>query len=198
MLAHISTVDTANDLERVRQALGEDTISYIGFSYGSELGATYATLFPKHIRAMVLDGAIDPDLDGVETAHAQAIGAEHALDSFLADCSSHRTCAFHNNGNAEGAYDTLMSELDANPLPPPEKGRPEVGQGVALNAVIQALYSSDLWPSLAEALERRAARRRRRPARVQRLVPRARRQRHVEQHDRGVHRDQLPRRSGAD
>ena len=152
MLAHISTVDTANDLERIRQALGEDTITYFGFSYGSELGATYATLFGKHIRAMVLDGAIDPDLDGVETAHAQAVGAEHALDSFLADCSSHRTCAFNNNGNAEGAFDTLMAKLDSNPLPPPEKGRPEVGQGVALNAVIQALYSQDLWPSLAEAL----------------------------------------------
>ncbi len=152
MLAHISTVDTANDLERIRQALGEDTITYFGFSYGSELGATYATLFGKHIRAMVLDGAIDPDLDGVETAHAQAVGAEHALDSFLADCSSHRTCAFNNNGNAEGAFDTLMAKLDSNPLPPPEKGRPEVGQGVALNAVIQALYSVDLWPSLAEAL----------------------------------------------
>ena len=68
MLGHISTVDTTNDLERIRDALGEDTISYMGFSYGSELGATYATLFPKHIRAMVLDGAIDPDLDGVETA----------------------------------------------------------------------------------------------------------------------------------
>ena len=115
MLAHISTVDTANDLERIRQALGEDTITYFGFSYGSELGATYATLFPKHIRAMVLDGAIDPDLDGVETAHAQAVGAEHALDSFLADCSSHRTCAFNNNGNAEGAFDALDGEARLEP-----------------------------------------------------------------------------------
>src|SRR6185369_11783801 len=114
MLAHISTVDTANDLDRIREALGEDTITYFGFSYGSELGATYATLFPKHIRAMVLDG--------VETAHAQAVGAEHALDSFLADCSAHRTCAFNNNGNAEGAFDALMAKLDSNPLPPPEKG----------------------------------------------------------------------------
>ncbi len=71
MLAHISTVDTTRDMDRVRQALGEETISYMGFSYGSELGAIYATLFPKHIRAMVLDGAIDPDLDGIET-HASA------------------------------------------------------------------------------------------------------------------------------
>jgi pimeloyl-ACP methyl ester carboxylesterase len=152
MLSHISTVDTANDLDRIRQALGEETITYFGFSYGSELGATYATLFPKHIRAMVLDGAIDPDLDGVQTAHAQAVGAEHALDTFLADCSSHRTCAFNNNGNAEGAFDALMAKLDSNPLPPPAEGRPEVGPGVALNAVIQALYSVDLWPSLANAL----------------------------------------------
>jgi pimeloyl-ACP methyl ester carboxylesterase len=153
LLGQISTVDTANDLERIRIALGEDTISYMGFSYGSELGATYATLFPESIRAMVLDGAIDPDLDTTETARAQAIGAEHALDSFLADCSSHRTCAFHNDGDAEGAYDALIASLDSDPLPPPERGRIEVGQGVALNAVIQALYSTDFWPVLAEALD---------------------------------------------
>jgi pimeloyl-ACP methyl ester carboxylesterase len=153
MLGHISTVDTTRDLDRIREALGEDTISYMGFSYGSELGATYATLFPTHIRAMVLDGAIDPDLDGVETARAQAIGAEHALDTFLADCSAHRTCAFNNNGDAGGAFDELMAKLDSDPLPPPDRGRPEVGQGVAINAVIQALYTTDLWPALADALD---------------------------------------------
>ena len=102
---------------------------------------------------MVLDGAIDPDLDGVETARAQAIGAEHALDTFLADCSAHRTCAFNNNGDAEGAFDELMAKLDSDPLPPPDRGRPEVGQGVAINAVIQALYTTDLWPALADALD---------------------------------------------
>ena len=153
MLAHISTVDTANDLERIRQALGEDTITYFGLLVRQRARRDLRdAASAKHIRAMVLDGAIDPDLDGVETARAQAIGAEHALDSFLADCSSHRTCAFNNNGNAEGAFDALMAKLDSNPLPPPEQGRPEVGQGVAINAVIQALYSQDLWPSLAEAL----------------------------------------------
>ena len=153
MLAHISTVDTTRDMDRVRAALGEDTISYMGLSYGSELGATYATMFPTHIRAMVLDGAIDPELDGIQTARAQAIGAEHALDTFLADCSAHRTCAFNNNGDAEGAFDRLMADLDAHPLPPPDKGRPEVGQGIAINGVIAALYSTDLWPSLADALD---------------------------------------------
>ncbi len=152
MLSHISTVDTARDMEAIRDALGEDAISFMGFSYGSELGATYATLFPTHIRAMVLDGAIDPDLDGVETARAQAIGTEKALDAFLSDCSAHRSCAFNNRGDAEGAFDSLMADLDAHPLPPPEEGRPEVGQGVALNAVIAALYSHDFWPTLAEAL----------------------------------------------
>ncbi|HMK11362.1 MAG TPA: alpha/beta hydrolase, partial [Acidimicrobiales bacterium] len=83
----------------------------------------------------------------------QAIGAEHALDTFLADCSSHRTCAFNNDGDAEGAFDRLMADLDSHPLPPPDKGRPEVGQGIAINGVIAALYSTDLWPSLADALD---------------------------------------------
>ena len=83
---------------------------------------TYATLFGKHIRAMVLDGAIDPDLDGVETAHAQAVGADKHDDAFLADCSSHRTCVRY--GNAERLSNTLMAKLDLNPLPPPEKGWP--------------------------------------------------------------------------
>ena len=193
MLGHISTVDTTRDLDRIRDALGEDTISYMGFSYGSELGATYATLFPTHIRAMVLDGAIDPDLDGVETARAQAIGAEHALDTFLADCSGHRTCAFNNNGDAEGAFDELMARLDTDPLPPPDRGRPEVGQGVAINAVIQALYTTDLWPALADALDQAQHGDGDGLLRAERHVPRAGRRRHLDELDRGVHRHQLPR-----
>ncbi len=197
MLAHISTMDTTRDMDRVREALGEQTISYMGFSYGSELGAIYATLFPEHIRAMVLDGAIDPDLDGIETARAQAIGAEHALDAFLADCSAHRTCSFNNRGDAEGAFDTLMAQLDTDPLPPPDEGQ---ARGRSRSR-LQWRHRRPLQPGpLAVARgrpERRTARERRRSARAQRLVSRAKRQRHVQQHDRGVHRDQLPRRSCA-
>jgi pimeloyl-ACP methyl ester carboxylesterase len=169
MLAHISTVDTANDLERIRQALGEDTITYFGFSYGSELGATYATLFGKHIRAMVLDGAIDPDLDGVETAHAGG-RAERArlVPRRLLFPSRVRV---QQQRERRGAFDTLMAKLDSNPLPPPE-GSARGQAGVALNAVIRRC-TAVTWPSLAEALNATHARRRRRAARAQRLVPRA-------------------------
>lgn len=154
LLAHISTVDTAGDMERIRVALGDERMTYFGFSYGSELGATYATLHPDRVRAMVLDGAISPDTDTVGTIRLQAKGAEVALDDFLADCSRRTSCAFHNGGDAAGAYDRLMAALDARPIAASEApaSRPLVGQGVAAIAVTQALYSTDYWPNLAQAL----------------------------------------------
>jgi pimeloyl-ACP methyl ester carboxylesterase len=68
ILPYISTQDTAKDMDEIRKALGEDKISYFGFSYGSQLGATYATMFPTHVRAMVIDGAADPNAGYVESS----------------------------------------------------------------------------------------------------------------------------------
>jgi pimeloyl-ACP methyl ester carboxylesterase len=138
-------------MDSIRRALGEDQISYFGFSYGSELGATWATLFPETVRAAVLDGAADPTATLTEGGVQQAAGFEQAIETFLAECSGDPTCAFHNDGDAEGAFDALMQELDEAPIPS-ETGRPEITHGVALQAVAQAMYSKSFWDRLAEAL----------------------------------------------
>ena len=104
-------------MDVIRRAVGEDKISYFGFSYGSELGATWATLFPDTVRAMVIDGAADPDADPVQSNLQQLRGFEGALDTFLAQCSEDEGCAFNNRGDAAGAFDTLMAQLDTTPIP---------------------------------------------------------------------------------
>lgn len=153
VLAHISTSDTARDMDLIRQALGEPEISYFGFSYGSELGATYASLFPEHVRAMVLDGALDPSVPSEELSLQQARGNELALGRFLAWCAEDGDCTFKGSGDPGAAFDALMDSLDARPIRAARaSGRPLVGQGVAYLAVVQALYLEQLWPTLAEAL----------------------------------------------
>lgn len=150
-LQHVGTNDAARDMDAIRAALGESTISYLGFSYGSELGATWATLFPGTVRAAVLDGAVDPTADAVESQVQQSKGFEDSLDAFLAQCSANTGCAFHNGGDAEGAFDRLMKNLDAKPVPG-ETGRPAVSVGVAIAGVAEALYTDARWPQLASSL----------------------------------------------
>ena len=75
-------------MDAIRAALGEAKISYFGFSYGSELGATWATLFPTTVRAAVLDGAVDPTADATESGVEQSKGFEDSLTTFLAACSA--------------------------------------------------------------------------------------------------------------
>lgn len=156
ILAHVGTNDAARDLDRIRAALGEERISYFGFSYGSELGAVWLTLFPDTVRAAVLDGAVDPTADSAESSRQQAAGFERSLEEFFAWCaSSDDSCPFRGGARdadeVGAAFDALMTELDATPAPTLE-GRPPVDHGVALNAVATALYSSSYWRELGVAL----------------------------------------------
>jgi len=134
------TNNSARDMDVLRRALGEETISYFGFSYGSELGATWATLFPDTVRAAVLDGAADPNADSLESSLQQLEGFEASLSTFLKQCSSDPTCEFHNDGNAEAAFDDLMASLDASPAPT-SNDRPPANLAVAINGVNEAMYS---------------------------------------------------------
>jgi pimeloyl-ACP methyl ester carboxylesterase len=151
VLPFISTQESARDMDMIRRALNVDKISYFGFSYGSELGATYATLFPTKVRAMVIDGAVDPTASYTEGALQQNIGFEGALEAFLADCVANTKCPFNHGDDTGKAFDDLMVKLDANPLPS-ANGRPAVNQGIAYFGVATALYTERLWPSLATAL----------------------------------------------
>ena len=152
LLPYVGTNNVARDMDMIRRSLGEDEISYFGFSYGSELGSVWATMFPETVRAAVLDGAADPEADRLEGTVKQLKGFEQSISTFLARCSDDRSCAFHNDGDAEGAFDELMARLDENPIPT-SSGRPDLTRGMALTSVAQAMYSSSRWDTLATALD---------------------------------------------
>ena len=144
---YVGTNNSARDIDALRQALGEDEISYFGFSYGSELGATWATLFPDTVRAAVLDGAADPNADALEGSLQQMAGFQASLETFLSRCSADSDCEFHNDGDAETAFvDLLAAPAEVEP------DRPPVNRDVALVATIQAMYSESFWPALERAL----------------------------------------------
>ena len=151
IIQHVGTNNSARDIDTIRRALGEDQISYFGFSYGSELGATWATLFPTTVRAAVLDGASDPEADYLEGLLQQNAGFEASLETFLARCSENDECAFHNSGDAESAFDALLAQLDETPIVG-ENGRPPVNRDVATVATQQAMYSESYWPALEQSL----------------------------------------------
>ena len=151
ILPYISTRASAQDINSLRLALGEEKVSFFGFSYGSELGTTWATLFPETVRAIVVDGAVDPNASSIQEGMNQAKGFEGQLATFLKQCSERTTCEFHNNGDAEAAFDKLVLDIDAKPLEV-SKDRTPVTQGVLFTAVAQAMYSDYYWPQLSEAL----------------------------------------------
>jgi len=152
LLGHVSTAETVRDLEALREYLGDEQISYVGYSYGTLLGARYADRYPERVRAFILDGAVDPSLGFAEAIVEQAAGFELALDNFLEDCAADSGCAFHSGGDPFTAFDALMAGIDVMPLPTAdpqvllEPSDAEVG-------VIGSLYSPGVWPDLAEALD---------------------------------------------
>lgn len=138
-LPYLSSQSTARDMDRIRRAVGDKKLTYIGYSYGTYIGTLYAKMFPTKVRALVLDGAVDPNLSGVQLGIDQAVGFERALDAFLAQCSANRRCPFYNAGDAAGAFDRLVAQVDAQPLPA-DDGR-VLGGGEFDIGVAQALYT---------------------------------------------------------
>ncbi|HEY6013166.1 MAG TPA: alpha/beta hydrolase, partial [Candidatus Limnocylindrales bacterium] len=153
LLPYLSTDAVARDLDAIRQAVGDKQLTYLGFSYGTLIGSTYAELFPDHIRAMALDGAVDPALDLEQLRAGQAKGFEGALSSFLKDCAARTACAFHQDGRSVAAFNALMASIDTKPLHAVRlRDRRLVGPGIAWYSVLAALYSKDAWPTLAASL----------------------------------------------
>lgn len=116
LIRHVATVDTVQDLDRIRAAVHDKKLTYLGLSYGSYIGALYAQRYPARVRALVLDGAIDPALSIEEVSIEQSRGFERSLDAFLADCAEDSTCAFHHDGKPRRAFDALRAKIDRRPL----------------------------------------------------------------------------------
>ncbi len=152
-LAYLSTDAVARDLDLLRSAVGDDELTYLGFSYGTLIGSRYAELFPDRIRALALDGAIDPSIDLETLRTDQAKAFEGALSRFLDDCSSRATCPFYEGGESAEAFDALMAAIDRKPIRALRLSDPRlIGPGLAWSAVLAALYSESFWPILATAL----------------------------------------------
>jgi pimeloyl-ACP methyl ester carboxylesterase len=148
LLARLGSRDVARDMDLLREALGEEQLTYLGYSYGTRIGTAYAALFPDRVRAMVLDGAVDPDRSPAEAQVAQAQGFQRAFDAVAAWCAGPE-CPLR-PGSADADLQALLAPLEAAPVP--AGGGRELGRGDATVAVLQALYSNDLWPPLRRGL----------------------------------------------
>lgn len=147
LLRHVGTEEAARDLEQLRIALGDDRLTFLGLSYGSLLGATYADRFPTRVRAMVLDGAIDPARPLTQLSADQARGLQDQLDGFLAWCD--RGCAWRTGGRSAAAFDALAQRLRAAALP---SGPAQAGVAELYRAALSRMSSPSRWPSFAAAL----------------------------------------------
>jgi pimeloyl-ACP methyl ester carboxylesterase len=156
ILPYVSTANVARDMDRLREAVGDNRLNYLGFSYGTQLGATYASLFPHRYRALVLDGAVDPDQymnRPVEGLFEQSAGFERAFGRFFQACAADQeACLGFGGEDPWGAYDELVERLDENPQPAsPTDPRLVDGDDARAGAVV-AIYAKQNWPFLAAAL----------------------------------------------
>ena len=149
---HVSTNEAARDMDVLRAALREDTLSYLGFSYGTRLGATYAELFPERVGKFVLDGATDPALTLRESTLSQAGGFQVALEAYLQNCVDGGDC-FIGDTVQEGLdrISSLLDEIDDQPLPT-EDDR-DLAIGNAFYGLVLPLYSEQNWPALDQGLQ---------------------------------------------
>jgi pimeloyl-ACP methyl ester carboxylesterase len=147
-LGLFSTEQAARDMDAIRAALGEEKLNYLGFSYGTLLGAVYANLFPQRIRAMVLDGAVDPQQGPIEGSEGQAKGFERAFTNFTNWCRQNsRSCPI-----APDARKAVTDAIDTARRAPVRRGDRAATAGWVLYAVIASLYSEQAWPILARAI----------------------------------------------
>lgn len=156
LLRHVSTVEAARDMDILRAVLGDERLTYVGASYGTFLGATYAGLFPDRVGRLVLDGAMDPSLSARRLNEDQTAGFETAFRSFAKDCVRQPDCPLGGrDANPAQVAENLKSffaRLDAQPLPTGDPDGRELGESLATTGVIAAMYDEGAWPRLRHAL----------------------------------------------
>nr|WP_228046481.1 alpha/beta hydrolase [Saccharopolyspora sp. HNM0983] len=147
LLANVGTRDVARDLDVLRSALGDDKLSYLGFSYGTRIGSEYAQQFAGNVRALLLDGAIDPGQSTVDQLVAQGAGFQRAFDDFAAWCAEQDDCAL---GRDPSAAVTRFQELTRPLVEQPASAMQDrrLSYEDATTAAIQALYAPSLWEQL--------------------------------------------------
>lgn len=150
-LANVGTASTAQDMDAVRAALGEEQLNYLGFSYGTVLGATYATRYPERVRAMVLDGAVDPGIDPITKNLRQLASFQTAFDDYAADCARSYDCPL---GQDPAQFSARYHQL-VDPLVQGRAASSEprgVGYSDSITGTVGALYTQRFWPLLTSGL----------------------------------------------
>ncbi|MCC3768341.1 alpha/beta hydrolase [Streptomyces sp. UNOC14_S4] len=153
LLRHVSTVDAARDMDVLRAALGDEKLSYVGASYGTFLGATYAGLFPTRVGKLVLDGALDPSLDSARINRDQTAGFQTAFTSFAQDCLKHKDCPLAPAASPTAAGEhlgALFKQLRARPVPAARTRR--LTESLATMGVISAMYDEAAWGLLRKGI----------------------------------------------
>ena len=144
LLPHVGTSNAARDMDLIRQVLGDARLSYFGISYGTELGATYAHLFPANVGRTVLDAVVDPTADGVGHARNQTKGFQRALENYLKGRGQDPEAGTQRIAR-------LLQRIDGSPLPT-DSGR-RLNESLAITGIVTPLYSESSWPSLTAALD---------------------------------------------
>ena len=153
LFEHIDTVSAARDFDMVRAVLGQDTLNFLGYSYGSFLGATYAELFPERVGRFVLDGALDPSLSVDDISTLQMRGLDASLQQWITDCATQASCPMGRTKD-EGVA-TVRSFLDSlarTPMTTNDPKRP-LTEGLAVTALTGSMYNTQRWPQLTDAFE---------------------------------------------
>jgi pimeloyl-ACP methyl ester carboxylesterase len=152
LLGNVGTRDVAKDLDVLRAVLGDDQLTYVGYSYGTSIGTVYAEQFPQNVRAMILDGAVDPTADPIAENIAQTAGFQQAFDDFAQWCTEQPSCALGDDPDGStAAFQALVRPLLDAPLPLPD-GRVMTFSD-AITGTVQALYAESLWDPLQSALQ---------------------------------------------
>ncbi|WP_309710088.1 alpha/beta hydrolase [Pseudolysinimonas sp.] len=147
LLQFVDTVSAARDMDLLRAVLGDEKLNFLGFSYGTFLGATYADLYPENTGRLVLDGAVDPSTTEFDVTKTQAVGFENAFRAYLADCLTREGCPFTGTvDDAMARTGALLGELAITPIPGAD-GR-VLGSSAMFIAIILPLYNQDNWPYL--------------------------------------------------
>jgi pimeloyl-ACP methyl ester carboxylesterase len=151
LLAFIDTQSTVRDLDLLRALVGDEKLNYLGMSYGTQIGAQYADLFPEKVGRLVLDGVVNPANSMFEIILGQTQGFDRALRNYLAACPE-QGCPFSGDADADiQAIADLFTQLDESPLPH-DDGR-MLNSDVLDTAISMALYEEQYWPILSQAFE---------------------------------------------
>ncbi len=149
LLGHVDSISVARDLDMLRSAVGDASLNYLGYSYGSFLGAMYAQTFPNRVGRLVLDGAVDPSVSNDAGIVTQAKGFEMALSSYLVWCLKQSDCPFSRSvASAQGVISRLLAQVDGHPVTASD-GR-KLGGDTLATAIIAPLYSQNSWKYLTQ------------------------------------------------